>query len=811
MKASDLRRLSLVLLGSTTLAAAGCSMDGNLDNNTPFPGNPRPGTDSGVDSSPNPTDVAKPADVLGSVVPTPGQAVPNPTNPDRPGVITTIASATTPTGNYLLVTATYPPPWNCPADWTNDRIAPSTTEPALGDGALTATTCQGVANLRRSGLKSQAQSTLNSTRQSLLSPQCTESRRMFCTDANGVEVSYSLCMPYVVGVVDGGVAWSGAGGSMAIPSGGSGGSSTTATTYSTTNTQIATVDEADYVKNDGNTIFVLTGTGLRIIDAWPAAETREVGKLTLPGEPRRLFFENNRLVVYSRLQNTATTGAGSSNPSSQGCTYGYGCRFESEGGHTLILVYDVSTPAAPKELVRYELSGGYVASRRVGSFIYSVVHDTGAPQIPGLDYTIKGEDYATFQADYLAKAKANADHIDQVGDAYFQPWVTRVRPGESAQVATECTEALASPSAKGTQFVSLVAFDLTTLGAPTRTLVASRPGYVFASPTALYMAVDRVPEEERISAYQAAPMDSVIHKFRLEGARTTFAGSALLPGHILNQFAMDEYDGVLRVASTRGWVPTPGVTSTLSTYREQAGDLIPVGQVGNIAPNEDIRSVRFDGDRGYVVTFKKTDPLFVLDLADPAKPAVLGELKIPGFSTYMQKLDATHLLAIGFDADEQGSFAYFNGIQIQIFDVADLANPKLAWKTTIGTRGSGSEALSNHLAFNYFAPNKMLALPITVCEGGGDGAYGTDLTFAGLMVFDVSLETGITEHGRLSFIDAPQSSTTDSCNKWWTDANSLVKRSIFMDDFVYGLSDGQLRVANLSSMSRVLQSVPLSP
>jgi hypothetical protein len=175
----------------------------------------------------------------------------------------------------------------------------------------------------------------------------------------------------------------------------------------------------------------------------------------------------------------------------------------------------------------------------------------------------------------------------------------------------------------------------------------------------------------------------------------------------------------------------------------------------------------------------------------------------------MHNLDSQHLLAIGFEADEMGSFAYFNGIQIQIFDVTDLSNPLLMWKHVIGTRGSGSEALSNHLAFSYFAPKKMLALPITVCEGGGTGAYGDELTFAGLMAFDISLEKGITEHGRLPFIDPSTTTSGESCGKWWTDAKSLVKRSIFMDDFVYGISDAQLRVAGLGAMTTPLATVPL--
>ena len=781
---SMLRNLPFLGLTLVSLAAVGCSRGNN-----PITDNPGPGIDGGMP-------------VLFAGAPTVGQAVPNPDNPDAPGKITRIHNVIS-TNTYLAVTVAYPPAWNCPSDWASRKQSDTTSETSanLGDGALAPSSCQGVANLRRSGLKAQAQSELNLFRANRLSSQCAETTRRFCTDEKGTKVDISNC------------SWSeDMGGAIAIPSTGAGGTiaAPTATTYSTTNTQVATVDEADYVKNDGNTIFVLTKTGLRIIDAWPAAQTKQVGELTLPGEPRRLFFDNNRLVVYTRMQNTATTGAGSNNPSSQGCTYGYSCRFDSEGGHTLILVYDVSTPATPKELIRYELSGGYMASRRVGSFIYSVLHDKGAPQIPGLDYVFDGDTYESYQANYLAKSQTNTDRIDQTANTYFHPWMTVAKPGEATLPPTECTNVLAAPSAKGTQFLSLVTFDLTKLSTPTRTFVASRAGYVFASPTALYLAVDRAPEQEYLATNIPAPEDSVVHKFRLEGTQTNYAGSAVLPGHILNQFAMDEYNGVLRVASTKGWVLSPDVSSSLSTYREQAGKLSLVGQVNNLAPGEDIRAVRFDGDQAYLVTFKSIDPLFVFDLADPAKPAVKGELKIPGFSTYMQKLDATHLLTIGFDTTDLGSAARFDGIQIQIFDVADLANPKLAWKTAIGTRGTGSEALSNHLAFNYFAPKKILALPITICEGGGNGNTSTNLTFAGLMVFDVSVEKGITEHGRLSFVDSPQSSATDSCNQWWTDAKSLVKRSIFMDDFVYGLSDTQLRVANLSAMSTVLQSVPLS-
>ena len=728
---------------------------------------------------------------------------------------TTSATATTTyaaTGGYTVATLSYPAPWNCPSDTSTLVSSTTTVTPSLPtDAALAATDCKSLANLRRPLLKAQSLSSVISTRNSALYANCRGRTETLCLDKNGQQVSSSNCYHYSM---DAGMA-PGMGGAMSAGGTTGAAGSTGATEYSTTNTQVVSVDEADYVKNDGNTIFVLSSDGLHVIDAWPAAETHEIAHLSLPGEPRRLYFLDNRLVVYTRMQATAKSGgAGTSNPSDQGCTYGYNCRFSSEGGHTLAIVYDVTTPATPTELVRYEFSGGYVDSRRIGSFVYTVVHDAGATQIPGLDYTLQATSYEDLLAKFNQRVADNNAKIDATGDDYFLPWAQVTKPDGTTSFASGCQQALATQSAQGASFVSINTFALNTLDTPTRTVIASNAGYIYASATALYMAVDRTYEQDysggtsyTYATYQAS--DSFVHKFNLNGTDTSYVGSVTLTGHILNQFAMDENTGVLRVASTKGWVPDASVVSYVTTFGMQAGKLVQLGQVGNIGPQEDIRAVRFDGARGFVVTFKKTDPLFVFDLSDATKPTLAGELQIPGFSTYMQPLDANHLLAIGFTADDQVSYAYFNGIQIQIFDVTDLSKPTLAWKKVIGTRGSSSEALTNHLAFNYFAPKKMLALPITVCEGGGNGTYATNMTFAGLMAFDISLDTGISEHGRLPFVDTSTVNATDNCDKWWTDSKSLVKRSIFMDDFVYGLSDTQLRVAGLSTMSSVLQSVPL--
>src|SRR5262249_27985778 len=263
------------------------------------------------------------------------------------------------------------------------------------------------------------------------------------------------------------------------------------------------------------------------------------------------------------------------------------------------------------------------------------------------------------------------------------------------------------------------------------------------------------------------------HKFRIAASpkETRYVGSGTVPGHVLNQFAMDQWYGYLRVATTRGRVPDPNVRSSVSVLAEtENGNLTRIGAIDNIAPGEDIRAVRFDDDRGYVVTFKKTDPLFVLDLYQPSRPAILGELKIPGFSTYMHRIDPEHLLSIGFDANDHGDFAYFDGVILQLFDVKEPTDPKLIHKEKIGTRGSSSEAATNHLAFNYFAEKGLLAIPMTICEGGGDGRNGNELAFSGLLVYDVSVQRGFT---RLGGVD--HGTKGANCGTWWSNANSLVK------------------------------------
>lgn len=390
------------------------------------------------------------------------------------------------------------------------------------------------------------------------------------------------------------------------------------------------------------------------------------------------------------------------------------------------------------------------------------------------------------------------------------------QPGSPPRVTenalADCRGFYAETLGDGDAFTTVLAIDMNGGESLQTATVYSRPGAVYASAQALYLAVPH--EQQGGLAWYAGQGElrqvSTIHKFDLAAGgapAVAYAASGLIKGRVLNQFALDEMDGYLRVATTTGRVPDPKVHSTMTVLGAGEGGLETVGSLDDLAPGEDIRSVRFDGDRGYVVTFKKTDPLFVFDLADPRAPRVEAELKIPGFSTYMHRMDRQHLLTIGYDAADQGSFAYFTGVLLQVFDVSDPKQPFLKHKTVIGTRGSSSEALTNHLAFTYFAPRDLLLLPMTICElpAGNNNLFGARPTFSGLIAYNVTTASGFREDGRVSH----PAGAGVTCGNWWTNASSQVKRSIVMDDWVFSVSGTQIKVNRLDALAADVTSVPL--
>lgn len=572
-----------------------------------------------------------------------------------------------------------------------------------------------------------------------------------------------------------------------------------ASKHSGTNNQVATVDEADIVKTDGKYVYIASNGALRIVEAM---NPRVLSTTTIAGgATREIFVEGNRAVVYS-----ASGGTGQPR-----CTYGYDCQFGGDGSATKITVLDITNRHEPRVVRKMDLSGSLIAARRIGNAVHTVVADGDSQAPPYETWPADLETCGTDEKIVRAKfAKLKADNERKIRAKRSFP--TLEENGVAQQM---CGGGLLRTGMRdGQAFTSVVSFDLTDDKAPPATAtIQSRPGAVFASQNALYLSVVHQKQLAQArgarwySFYPTVDEASEIHKFTIGTSpkETRYAGSGVVPGHVLNQFAMDEWNGYLRVATTRGKVPDPNVSSSISILATvDNGNLVRVGAVDKIAPGEDIRAVRFDDERGYVVTFKKTDPLFVVDLYQPAQPKILGELKIPGFSTYIHRLDPAHLLSIGFDANDHGDFAYFDGVILQLFDVTKPTDPKLIHKEKIGTRGSSSQAATDHLAFNWFAEEGLLAIPMTICEGGTDGRNGDQLAFSGLLVYDVDVERGFT---RLGGVDHGKQGV--SCGTWWSNANSAVKRSIFLDDLVYSIAGDRAKVQRMSRFGVDVADIPL--
>ncbi len=600
---------------------------------------------------------------------------------------------------------------------------------------------------------------------------------------------------------------------------------------SETNNQVAGVDEADFVKNDADGyVYVIADGALQIIDGWPPGESAVIARVELEAAPKRMFVNGDWLLVYTSVPRTSAETAEYDDwyrYSSYGggeCTYGYDCDFTGDGNKTRLSLYDISDRTAPELVRTIDTSATFISARRVGDAVHTLFYEE-----PELLRTLPIAPEALFQEGLCSDGNSTPTPSDVTRvDALFE----RLRDTNVAAIQAATAEELLgtlqdrlgnatasgrdldscggfydSPLADGTAYLTLMSFD-PTVKEPVRTsTIISRAGASYATGEAYYVSVRQNPFAGYwYPGYEDVPEASTVHKFHLASARNAYAASGIVKGRVLNQFSMDEHEDHLRIATTTGHVPSPDVHSTLSVLAQNGLALEVVGMIDDIAPTEDIRSVRFVGDQGYIVTFKKTDPLFVFDLSEPTLPIIRGELKIPGFSTYMHPLDDNHLLTIGYDAEDQGDFAYFQGLMLQIFDVSDPEDPQQLHVVKIGTRGSTSEAATNHLAFNYFASEGVLALPITVCEdSAGGGSYGNQMTFSGVQFWNIDVDSGITLRGQVAHpyvdpYDADAYYVGGECSNWWTDSSSVVQRTIFMDDYAYSISSTRLKVNQLDAL-----------
>ena len=582
--------------------------------------------------------------------------------------------------------------------------------------------------------------------------------------------------------------------------------------YTTTNVQEEGVDEVDLVKTDGEYIYVGQDKGFHIVDSWPVEEAHKLATIEFSGWIRGIFLHGDRIVVLS-TGNEEIPG------------------FDNYS-HAKISIVDISTKENPQIVKEYALEGWLGDARMIDGDIYAIANHysylpeefwdfiyEGDIELPEVDWHLEGDEFTQDLEEKREQArellrepiKQLAREID-VQDI-FPKW----KNGEQVQDLYSCEEIFRPGNASRFNVLSLLHVDLEEDTMTAQGLMAE--GWtVYSSKENFYIA-----QSGRWWwwGWGDVDMNSHIHKFALNGGeKPTYEASGAVSGWLYDQFAMSEYDGHLRVASTDfdWWMGSSEEDSTQAgnnvtvLYDDGKGTLQKKGEITGIAPGERIFANRMMGEQGYMVTFRQVDPLYTLDLSDHSNPKVIGELKIPGYSAYLHPIDENHLLAVGMDGEEDGTLT---GLAINIFDVSDFENPTLKYQHVLESDGwSWSESLWDHHAFTFH--RDVLTIPAYSWNYSEDEGY--DL-FSGVLSFSIDTSVGIEEIGRVDHSSLLSESQClyeiwygdyyNDCNNWYY--QPYVRRSLYIEDNLFSLSNYGLKVNDLYDPSQEITDVLFYP
>jgi inhibitor of cysteine peptidase len=540
--------------------------------------------------------------------------------------------------------------------------------------------------------------------------------------------------------------------------------------HSTTNVQVSGVDEADTVKTDGKYIYTLnenyTNTLTNTIEIVDAQNPHVVSQIVLNSSASVAGFylsENgNKLAVLGSKYGDMVYLP---RPSGTiGLTYDY----YANTVKTFVYVYDVTVKADPVLARNLTLTGSYFNSRMIGNYVYTVISQ---PAYMNNESVILPQVYTSASGKEIA---ATSIYYTDMQDTYFSyTTFSGVNMMDDSQTPTDMTILMGGTS------------------------------NMYVSTGNMYLTFPDTSGES-----------TEIYRVTINGANLSFDAKGVVPGYILNQYSMDEYNSYFRVAttvSTGSWV-----------NRDQHNNLYvlnmnldTVGKIENLAQGEQIYSARFTGDKAYLVTFKQTDPFFVLDLKDPTAPTVAGELQIPGYSSYLHPYDENHIIGIGKEN---------NTVKLSLFDVSDMKNPTEMAKYVIGENAdySDSIALYEPKAFLFDLQKQLLVIPASVTNYGyiaptqeptlqdGNTTSGsakdgvstspsipaqTGSYWQGAYVFKLSPQNGFTLKGELSH----QENTTQNWGYYF--GGDSITRSLYIGNTLYTVSNSMVQLNSLDNLN----------
>ena len=602
--------------------------------------------------------------------------------------------------------------------------------------------------------------------------------------------------------------------------------------YSETNVQVEGVDEADIVKTDGKYIYFLVNRTLMIANAYPVNEMEIVYQIDFDSRPSELYLHDGKLIVI-----------------------GHDYSFEKSdfnrpySSFSFVKVYDVTNPSETSEIKDLSFEGYYNSSRLIGGHLYLILNNNIRRYEKSEDLVpILIEDGRALTSDCSIDDNCFSPDIyyfDSIYDSYNLSSINTIDLNDQVKVLDSQSYLLSSNQ---TIYVSLNNIYITfphyagnfqaiimdefskfiedKLSEEERALIdeineiSDEILNEYEKQAKLQQVYERIVNnnEEIENEFQVFLLDNMlhlsdqmektfIHRFSLTNTIPEHEAEGYVPGNVLNQFSMDEDSETnLRIATTKNnnflrYINyeidlEPELLLSHSNVFVLSPDLEVIGSVRNIAPDERIYSVRFMGERAYMVTFKEIDPFFVIDLEDPRNPQVLGELKIPGFSTYLHPYDEDTIIGLGYDTSlsERGG-VITEGVKLALFDVSDPQSPIELDNFIAGEAGSQSFAMYNHKAFLFDYNKNLLSLPVFLRDYEEEGSLSN---FAGALVFSID-EKKFNLRGK---IDHSEDSVASDVNPWCGQScyNNSVQRALYIDNTIYTFSNNYLKANDLNSL-----------
>ena len=552
-------------------------------------------------------------------------------------------------------------------------------------------------------------------------------------------------------------------------------SSSSSKDYSTTNIQVENVDEADITKTDGDFIYSLSDDKVVITDVQDPNNIKIASKIPVSmGVPEDLILYNNKLVIISAEISSSTWSTSKHN--------------------TIVDIYNIDNKEAPIKVKNYKLYEPYYTSRCIGNRLY----------------VISSGNLRKESDKIVAYYTEDNKQIDLDLDNMF--YLKNVDTDVQTLISTVDLD-------NPTENISIQSYLIDISNA-----YVSENNIYLLNQEYGYNGNDVIPISSLFSLKGALGLwdyendssysnrTTYIYKFNINNdGSVKYDTKTKVSGQTINQFSIDEYDGNLRVAlyDNNG--------SKVVVFNK---NLEKIGETSYLAKGERMYSSRFIGNKAYLVTYKTIDPLYVIDLSNPSDPTVLGELKIPGYSTYLHPYDENHLIGIGMETEEKinrtssgkviSKSAVITGMKMALFDVSDVNNPKQISSTVIGNRRTTSAILTNHKALLFSKEKELLAIPVNNYDEDFEITnssesyssvvnsytnYNKSYISEGYLVYKINLEDGFKLKGSITH------DYTKSNYSYSTKTNLL--RGLYIEDNLYTISESTIKVNKLDNLELI--------